>query len=123
MIFSTFNQLNCFLLFLYFGIILGLISKIFFILFLNKFQKIIIKNIIFAIFYTFFSIFFVFLINFYNLGQFSYALILAYILGFLWFNFLSKNLVVFLENKWYTIIRKLKQRVFKRKLNDTSKEN
>ena len=121
MIFSTFNQLNCFLLFLYFGIILGLISKIFFILFLNKFQKIIIKNIIFAIFFTFFSIFFVFLINYFNFGQYNYALIFSYLLGYFYFLYISKNLFAFLENKWYNTITKLK--LFRKKKNESNKEN
>ncbi len=123
MIFSTFNQLNIFLLFLFFGIIIGIISKIFFVLFLKNFQKIIIKNIIYAIFYTFFSIFFIILINFYNLGQFSYALIISYLLGFFWLNYISKNLVAFLENKWYNIFTKFKHILFRKKKHDQSKEN
>ena len=123
MIFSTFNQLNCFLVFLFFGLILGLISKLIFIIFSKNFQKIIVKNIIYTIFYSIFSIFFVILINLYNLVQHSYALIIAYLLGYLWFNYLSKNLVVFLENKWYNIIIKIKSKIFRKKKNDSIKKN
>ena len=104
MIFSTLNQLNCFILFLFCGIIFGIIFSFFSILFLKKYQKIFQKIIFEGIFYTFFAIFYVFLINFYNFGEFSYVLILAYILGFLWIKKVLKNLVVKLQNKWYNCI-------------------
>lgn len=121
MIFSTFNQVNCFLIFLFFGIIIGLISKLFFTLILKNYQKIIIKNIFYTVFYTFFSIFFVFLINYYNLGQFNYALIISYLLGYFYFLYISKNLFAFLENKWYNMIIKFKP--FRNKKNESNKEN
>ena len=109
MIFSTINQLNCFILFLFFGIIFGIIYLIFSVLFLKKYQKIFQKIIFEGIFYTFFSIFYVFLINFYNFGKFSLVLIFGCVLGFLWIKFMLKNLVVFFENLWYNYnIRKRK---------------
>lgn len=99
--------MNCFLLFLFSGIILGLISQMFFTLTLKKYQKIYLKIIFDAIFYTFFSIIFCFLINFFNFGQYSFALILAYVLGYIWIKNIDKNLIVFLETKWYNITSKI----------------
>ena len=106
MIFSSLNQVNCFLLFLFCGIILGLISQIFFTLTLKKYQKIYLKIIFDTIFYAFFSIIFCFLINFFNFGQYSFALIMSYLLGDIWKKNIDKNLIVFLETKWYNIINK-----------------
>ena len=105
MIFSTLNQLNCFILFLFCGLIFGIFYLIFSVLFLKKYQKIFQKIIFEGIFYTFFAIFYVFFINFYNFGKISLVLIFAYILGFLWTNKLGKNLVVNLENKWYNHLK------------------
>lgn len=104
MIFSTTNQLNCFLLFIFFGFIFGIFFQLFSILFLKKYQKIFQKIIFEGIFYTFFSIFYVFLINFFNFGKISYVLILGYLIGFLWCKKVSNNLVVFLQNKWYNVL-------------------
>ena len=109
MIFSTLNQFNCFLLFLFFGIFLGFIYCIFSILLLKKYQKIFQKIIFEGIFYTFFSIFYVFLINFYNFGKISYVLIFAFLCGYCWAKKLLKDLVVFFENKWYNYIKKKKE--------------
>ena len=107
MIFSTINQFNCFLIFLFFGIIFNLIYNLFSILFLKKYQKKL-KIIIFdAIFYSFLSIFLIFLINFLNFGKLSFSILLAFILGFYLSNILTKKLVVFFQNKWYTIFNKI----------------
>jgi len=105
MIFSTTHQFNCLFVFLFFGIILGIISIIFFGLFLKKFQKKFIIYTLDGVFYTFFSIFFVILLNIFNFGKFSISLILVYLIGYIWINKACKNLVVFLENKWYNIIK------------------
>lgn len=106
MIFLSLNQLNCFLIFLFYGIISCFIYKIFCILFLKNYQKKL-KFIVFdAIFYTFLMIFLIFLINFLNFGKLSLALIFAFIIGFYSFKTLTKNLVVFLQNKWYNIFIK-----------------
>ena len=112
MIFSTLNQFNCFLLFLFFGVLFGFLYQAFSVLFLKKYQKIFQKIIFEGIFYTFFAIFYVFFINFYNFGEFSLSLILAMILGYLWIIMLSKKLVAFLQNKWYNAIngRKAKKK-------------
>ena len=107
MIFNTTNQFNCFLIFLFFGIISCIFYKLFSILILKNYQKKF-KIIIFdAIFYSFLSIFLLFLINYFNFGKLSFSILLAFILGFLLLNLITKNLVVFLENKWYTIFNKL----------------
>ncbi len=108
MIFSTFNQLNCFLLFLFFGIIISFIFNLFSVLFLRKYLKIYKKIIFESIFYTIFAVFFVFLLNFYNLGKFSFVLLMAYILGFIWLKFVSSKLIAILENKWYNLLIKIK---------------
>lgn len=110
MIFSTLNQLNCFLIFIFFGIIFGVIANIFFIVFLKKYQKNIIKVVFDAIFYSIFAILFVFLINIFNLGNFSLTLLSALILGFFITQKVCGNLVVFFQNKWYNILTKLKSR-------------
>lgn len=107
MIFNTLNQFNCFLIFLFFGIISNLIYSLFSILFLKNYQKKI-KIIIFdTIFYSFLMIFLIFLINFLNFGKLSFSILLAFICGFLSLKILTKNLVVFLENKWYTTYNKI----------------
>ena len=116
MIFSTLNQLNCFLLFIFFGLIFGFFYNLAGILFLKKYQKIFQKIIFDSVFFGFFSIFYVFLINFYNFGIFSITLILGYLIGFLWIKNLGKNLVVFLQEKWYTFL-------IKRKRNGRGKKN
>lgn len=121
MIFSTLNQLNCFILFLFCGIILGIFYLIFSILFLKKHQKIFQKIIFEGIFYTFFSIFYVFLINFFNFGKISYVLIIGYILGFLWIKKVLQNLVVFLTNKWYNYLNAKKGKHNGRKSRKTNK--
>lgn len=112
MIFSTFNQLNCVLIFLFFGILISFISLILEIIFLRKYQKNFIKIIFDSIFYTFFGIFFIILLFFFNFGKFSITLILTYCLSI----FISKhsclNLVEKLSNKWYNFLKSK----FKRKL-------
>ena len=109
MIFVTNNQFNCFLLFLFFGIICGLIYQFFCVVFLKKYQKIFVKTIFDGIFCTFFCIFYVFLINFYNFGKFPLALLVAFVVGFLWIKKLLFKSVVFFQNKWYTCIKRLKK--------------
>ena len=109
MIFSTQNQLDCFLIFLFCGIIFGLFLLIFNILFFRKNTKILIKNITNCIFSAIFLILFAILLNFFNFGKFSISLLLSFFLGYLWFIWLSSNLVVFLKNKCYNVF-KSKQR-------------
>lgn len=129
MIFQTLNQLNCFLIFIFCGLVVGLISIIYFLIFLVNFQKKSIKTAIFTFFYAFFSIFFVFLINFFNFGKFSFVLLMSYILGFVWSNYTFKKSVVILEERWYNkISKKLKdfktrQKEGKLKTNDTNQKN
>ncbi len=108
MIFITNNQLNCFLVFLFFGLICGIAYQFFCVLFLKKYQKNIIKTIFDGIFCAFFCIFYIFLINIFNFGKFPLALALAFLLGFLWIKKLLCNLVVFLQNKWYNCIKRIK---------------
>lgn len=101
MIFSTLNQLNCFFIFLFFGIIFSVINTCLNILFLQKKFKTTKKIIINCVFYSIFSIFFVILLNIFNFGLFSFVLLLASVLGFIWFNLTSKKLVVFLKTLCY----------------------
>ncbi len=119
MIFSTTNQLNCFFIFIFFGLIFGLFFQLFSILFLKKYQKIFQKIIFEGIFYTFFSFFYIFLINFFNFGKISYVLIFAILVGFLWCKKLTNNLVVFLQNKWYNVLTKRKKNGTKKQANQT----
>ena len=110
MIFSTFNQLNIFLVFLFFGIIFGLIANIFFTLNTINFSKNIKKTIINSIFYVIFAIFFVNFLIYFNFGKFSIILLSGYIFGYSFSKKTTKNLFAFLENKWYNLIKtKLRQ--------------
>lgn len=108
MIFSSFNHVNCFLVFLFFGIILGFIDSLISIIFLKKYQKKFVIPIFDVIFYTIFTLLFVFLLNFYNFGEFSLTIVLAYILGFYWIKKELKNLVAFLQGKWYNVFSKIR---------------
>ena len=127
MIFQTQNQLNCLLIFIYFGIICGLVSIFYNLLFLQKYQKKLIKTTINTIFHSFFSIFFAILIFFYNLGNFSFVLFCSFVLGFILIQTLSQKSVVILEKKWYTIINNLitnlKNKKNKGKVNEQSKKS
>lgn len=109
MIFATNLQLNCFILFIFFGVILGFIFNLFFVLFLKNNSKLI-KNIILnTIFCTFFCVFFVILLNLFNFGKLSLSLILAYLLGYFWVKKLTRNLVDKLSKKWYTLLQRRKK--------------
>lgn len=105
MIFATNNQLNCFILFIFFGLILGGIFQLLSIIFFKKYQKNWEKIVFESIFYTFFCIFFVILSNIFNFGLFSFALVLAYLIGFIWTNKLSAKLVGKIQNKWYNFLK------------------
>ena len=104
MIFQTQNQLNCVFIFIFFGIIVGLISIFYFLFFLEKYQKNLIKILINTVFYAFFSVFFAILINYFNFGKFSIVLFVLYSIGYVWIRILSGKLVVFLQNLWYNKI-------------------
>lgn len=119
MIFQTQPQLNCVLIFAFFGIIIGIISNCFSIIFFKKHQKNYQKTLYNIIFYGFFSVFLIFLINLFNFGKFSFALICTYILNFLWITTLTNKLVVILEKKWYTTFNSL---LNKHKLKPNTKE-
>lgn len=105
MIFSTLNQFNSFLIFIFAGLIFGFIFQFLNLLFLKNYQKFFLKIIFDTIFYSFFSIFLVFLLNIYNFGNFSLTLCLASIVGFVWFKKLFANLVALLETKWYNCLK------------------
>ncbi len=130
MIFSTQNQLNCLLIFVLGGIILGFISNVFSVLFAINFQKKYIKSLFLSIFYAFLSIFFVFLINFFNFGKFSLTLLIFFLLAYLWAKTLFKKTLVILERKWYNVCKQkhefLKKRFIKQHkkgLNELSKKS
>lgn len=106
MIFSTQTQLNCLLIFIFFGIITGIISSILNIIFLKNYQKKLINYLFDSVFCAIFCIFFVILLNFYNFGKFSIILLCAFYGGKIWMNHTLKNLVVILENSWYNKIKK-----------------
>ena len=104
MIFSTLNQVNCFLIFVFLGIIFSIIYDALFILFLKKHRKKFANYTFDTIFYAIFSCFFVIFKNIFNFGLFSFSLLLACSIGFVWTKSTTKNLVVFLEEKWYNKI-------------------
>lgn len=127
MIFSTQPQLNCVLIFIFFGIITGLILSILSIIFLKSHQKKLLKLIFLTSFYAFFSVLFVFLLNFFNFGKFSIVLLLAYLCGFKAINFQLDKLVVIFEKSWYNKISKIFNQLFsrlnKRKIKEQKKTN
>ena len=129
MIFQTQTQVNFVFIFIFFGFIIGMISTIYFMIFINNFSKKPAKILINCIFYSFFAIFFIFLINFYNYGKLSFVLFLSYILGYLIIKNTFKKTVVILERKWYNTIKLLsihmKEKFKKRKKerNVNSKES
>lgn len=108
MIFSTQNQINCFIIFLFCGILIGLFFKLINLLFLIKFKKIFQKNIFFGVFYLFFCVFFIFLLIFFNFGKFSFTLLSSYLFGFWWTLKLVKKSFDVFENLWYNTINKIK---------------
>lgn len=107
MIFVSFNQFNCFLIFIFLGVIFALIYEFLDLIFLIKKQKKFLKIIFEGIFYAFFSIFFVIFLNFYNFGKFSLPLVLAVLIGYFWIKILCLKLFVFLQTKWYNIVNKI----------------
>lgn len=106
MIFSSLNQVNCFLVFLFFGFIFGFILNLSNEIFFKKIKKNYIKTIFLTIFYGIFAIFFVFLKNFFNFGIFSFAILIAYLLGFLLSKKMIKILVEFFFLKCYNLLNK-----------------
>lgn len=110
MINFTINQFVYLFIFVFCGIIFAIIYQAFSVLLLKKYQKILIKNVFIALFYAFFTIFFTFLIIFFNFGKYNFALISAYIFGFILTRAMSNQSVVFLQNKWYNHVIKLKNK-------------
>jgi len=106
MIFISFNQLNIFLIFLFFGFVFSLIYNLINTILLFKFLKKINKIIINSIFFILFSCVFVFFLNIFNFGIINITLSLAYIFGFVLGVKVLNKTVVFLQNKWYTILNK-----------------
>lgn len=109
MIFYSFNQLNNVLIFIFFGLILCFIYNIFEIVFLLNLQKKLKNVILNSVFCVISALFFIILSNIFNFGLFSITLLMGSVFGFIWFKFVSKNLVVFLKNKCYTIFNKTRK--------------
>ena len=114
MIFQTQNQVNCILIFLFFGFLVEIIREIFFVLFFEKYQKKLIKIIINTIFYAFFNTFFIILLNFFNCGKFSITLYFSFVVGSFTLKYLTQNLVVILQAICYTKITNLLKHIKKK---------
>ena len=117
MIFQTQHQFNCLIIFLFAGLIFGVIFTIFFCLINLKNQKKLTKIIFDSVFYLIFGVFFIFFINFFNFGKFSLTLLFAYIIGFKWIKILIQKSVVIFFDKCYTKIKSRKH------LKETIKQN
>ena len=115
MIFSTINQFNCFLIFVFLGSLVGLFSTLIFIIFLKNYQKNIVKVVFDTIFYAFLMILFIFFNIFLNFGELSIAPLIGYSLGIIWIRILTSKLVVFFEKKWYNYLNKRKRKLSERK--------
>jgi len=115
MIFSTNHQVNCFLIFVFLGIIFSIFYNCINILFFKNFTKNYKKIIKNSVFYSIFSIFFVILLNFFNFGLFSISLLLATFAGYVWTNLTIKKLVVFLQTLWYNKLTKDKIKYARKK--------
>lgn len=123
MIYSTLNQLNSFIIFIFFGNISSFIFSFFSIIFLKFHQKNIKKTIFYAIFYTFLTFFYIFLISVLNFGHYNLSLLFSFITSFYCTNKLSFNLVVFLEQKWYTLLTKFKNKLgFRKRINASKRK-
>lgn len=103
MIFFSLNQLYSFCLVLFCGVVCGLIFTVLSVLFVKNHQNNIVKFIFKFIFGVFFSIFLIFSINVFYFGEFNLIIICSFILGFLWCLKTFKNLLDFLEIKFYYI--------------------
>lgn len=132
MIFSTFNQINTFLVFLFLGVVFGFVFHFVKLLYREKAEinfknkstkkfkiklKILLKKLILfkkiiinSLFYLIFGVIFAILINFYNFGIFSIVLLSSSISGFIWSYKSTKNLVVFLQKFWYTKVNERKHK-------------
>lgn len=124
MIFSTQNQLNSVLIFIFWGIIIGILSEVLSVLFFKNHQKKLIKLLFLTVFYAFFSIFFIFLINFLNFGKFSFVLLICYLSGYKFLKHHVCKIVVIFEKAWYNKINMmLKSKHHKRKTKERKTQN
>ena len=105
MIFSTQNQLNAFLIFIFAGAIFGFIFQFLNLFLIKNYQKNFLKIIFDTVFFSFFSIFLVFLLNIFNFGKFSLTLCLAASFGFFWIKKLTQKTVALFETKWYNFVK------------------
>lgn len=109
MIFSTQNQMNCFLIFVFLGINFYLFYSFFAIIFSINFGKILKKIIFDSIFYAFFAIIFIIFLILFNFGCFSLSLIFAVLIGSFWSKLTFQKSVVFFKNLCYNIKNKKKR--------------
>ena len=132
MIFSTQSQLNCVLIFVFAGMLIGILANIIFAIFLKNYQKYAIKLTFSTIFYAFFSVFYIFILNIFNYGNFSIVLLLSYLAGFQFTNWQLKKLVVIFEKAWYNKLNKIytnlksklnKRKTKERKINEISSKS
>lgn len=106
MIFQTQNQLNCLLIFIFFGTCTGILFILYQTFFLLKFQKKFKKIIFYTIFYSFFNIFYIFLLIYFNFGEFSLVLYFSFLFGFNIIKNVLRNSFVIFEKRWYNILNK-----------------
>lgn len=107
MIFFSINQLYSFCLILFFGIICGVINAILGVILLKNHQNNIFNFIFKLILSLIFSIFLIFSVNIYYFGEFNPAIILAFILGYIWSAKTLRKTLDFFEIKFYHIYIKL----------------
>ena len=105
MIFFSLNQVCSFCLVLLFGIICGVFNAILGVLLLKNHQNNIF-NFIFKLIISFiFVLFLIFSLNKFYFGIFSIVIILGFCLGYIWITTTLKNLLDFLEIKFYYIYK------------------
>lgn len=107
MIFSTLLQVDAFFGMIFGGIVFYLFYFLINILFFPKIKNNISKNIHHIFFSLFFTLFFIIFLNLLNFGEFNIFLLIVYVAGFCWVYFTFKNLLAFLQNKWYTFFCKV----------------
>ena len=72
---------------------------------------------------NFLTFFYIFLISVLNFGHYNLSLLFSFITSFYCTNKLSFNLVVFLEQKWYTLLTKFKNKLgFRKRINASKRK-
>lgn len=107
MIFSTLLQIDAFLGMIFGGIVFYFFYFIINILFFLNNKNNILKNTYRVFVCILFTLFYIIFLNLLNFGEFNIFLLFVFVGGFCWCYFTFKNLLAFLQKKWYTFFCKV----------------